>query len=91
MRRGTEYLESLRDRRTVWVLGEGPVADVTTHPTTRDMVQEYVAWYERHGDPAWHDILLTTPADEAEPVPLAFLVPTCAADLCRMEIGRAHV
>ncbi len=43
-------------------MGEGLVDDVTTHPATRAMVDEYVAWYDRHFDPAWADIMLT-PAD----------------------------
>ena len=32
-------------------MGEGWVEDVTTHPATRAMVEEYVAWYDRHLDP----------------------------------------
>ena len=35
MRTGADYRESLRDGRKVWVLGEGRVEDVTTHPATR--------------------------------------------------------
>jgi aromatic ring hydroxylase len=35
--------EALRDGRKVWVIGEGAVEDVTTHPATRAMVDEYVA------------------------------------------------
>ena len=58
LRTGAEYRESLRDGRNVWVLGEGAVDDVTTHPATRAMVDEYVAWYDRHFDPAWQDTLL---------------------------------
>ena len=52
MRTGADYRESLRDGRRVWVLGEGVVEDVTTHPATRAMVEEYVAWYDRHFDPS---------------------------------------
>ncbi|MBV9967876.1 MAG: 4-hydroxyphenylacetate 3-monooxygenase, oxygenase component, partial [Alphaproteobacteria bacterium] len=52
MRTGAEYREVLRnDGRRVWVLGEGEVEDVTTHPATAAMVEEYVAWYDRHFDP----------------------------------------
>ena len=32
MRTGAEYREALRDGRRVWVMGEGLVEDVTTHP-----------------------------------------------------------
>ncbi|MDE2940278.1 MAG: hypothetical protein OXR67_15390 [Chloroflexota bacterium] len=59
MRTGADYKESLRNGRNVWVLGEGAVPDVMTHPTTSAMVNEYVAWYDRHHDPQWQDILLT--------------------------------
>lgn len=32
MRTGAEYRAALRDGRKVWVVGEGLVEDVTTHP-----------------------------------------------------------
>jgi 4-hydroxyphenylacetate 3-monooxygenase len=48
------------------------------------MVDYYAGWYDRHCDPAWHDILLTTPAANEERLPLAFLVPQSADDLRRM-------
>jgi aromatic ring hydroxylase len=50
MRTGTEYRASLRDGRNVWVLGDGPIDDVTTHLATVAMVDEYAAWYDRHFD-----------------------------------------
>ena len=58
MRTGGEYREALRDGRRVWVMGEGWVEDVTTHPATRAMVEEYALWYDRHLDPAWQELLL---------------------------------
>ena len=61
MRSGAEYKENLRDGRDVWVMGEGAVSDVTTDPSTSAMVDEYVAWYDRHFDAGWQDILLTPP------------------------------
>jgi aromatic ring hydroxylase len=48
MRTGAEYREALRDGRRIWVIGEGPIEDVTSHPATRAVVDEYVAWYDRH-------------------------------------------
>ena len=53
MRTGADYREALRDGRRVWVMGEGWAEDVTTHPATRAMVDEYALWYDRHLDPAW--------------------------------------
>ena len=84
MRTGAEYRQSLRDGRNVWVMGEGPVDDVTTHPATSAMVEEYVAWYDRHFDPGWQDILLTGPDADGARRPLAFEVPKTSADLQRL-------
>ena len=51
MRTGAEYRAALRDGRKVFVMGEGPVDDVTTHPATKAMVEHYADWYDRHFDP----------------------------------------
>src|SRR5438552_10383022 len=83
MRTGAEYREALRDGRKVWVMGAGAVEDVTTHPATRAMVEEYVAWYDRHLDPEWQDVLLT-PAEGGERTPWAFHVPRRVEDLIGM-------
>jgi 4-hydroxyphenylacetate 3-monooxygenase len=83
MRRGAEYREALRDGRRVWVMGGGAVDDVTTHPATRAMVEEYVAWYDRHLDPQWQDILLP-PAEGGERVPWGFTLPRSKEDLIGM-------
>lgn len=80
MRTGADYRQSLRDGRRVYIMGEGWAGDVTTHPATRPMVEEYVTWYDRHFDPAWQDVVLTP--DTRQPV--GFLVPRCADDLVRM-------
>ena len=76
MRTGADYRETLRsDGRKVWVLGEGRVDDVTTHPATSAMVDEYVAWYDRHLDPAWQDILIAPPSGEREAAAWAYVLP----------------
>ena len=84
MRTGAEYKESLRDGRDVWVLGEGAVPDVTTHPSTSAMVDEYVAWHDRHFDPDWQDTLLTPPDGNGQRHPLALTPPKTSADLRRL-------
>ena len=84
MRTGADYRESLRDGRRVFVLGEGAVEDVTTHPATRAMVEEYVAWYDRHFDPAWQDRLLAPPDKDGNRSPVGYMVPRNAQDLARM-------
>jgi len=81
MRTGAEYRAALRDGRRVWVLGEGPIEDVTTHPATRAMVEEYVAWYDRHFDPEWSDVLFSPPDTRGERRPWAYAVPKSADDL----------
>ena len=84
MRTGAEYREALQDGRRVWVLGEGLVEDVTSHPATRAVVDEYAAWYDRHFDPAWQDVVLTPPDANGDRAPWGYIVPRKAADLNRM-------
>jgi aromatic ring hydroxylase len=79
LRTGAEYRKALRDGRKVWVIGEGAVEDVTTHPATRAMVDEYVAWYDRHFDPAWRDVLL-----KDAHLPWDYVLPKSADDLVGM-------
>ena len=88
MRTGGEYREALRDGRRVFVMGEGLIEDVTVHPATRPLVDEYVAWYDRHLDPAWQDVVLAPPDAHGVRAPWAFAVPTSAADLRAM--GRCY-
>jgi aromatic ring hydroxylase len=80
MRTGAEYRKALRDGRRVWVMGEGRIDDVTTHRATRDMVGEYVAWYDRHFDPAWRDIVLAPDGS----APVSYTLPRSSDDLVRM-------
>jgi 4-hydroxyphenylacetate 3-monooxygenase len=84
MRTGADYRKSLNDGRRVYILGEGWVKDVAEHPATRAMVDEYVAWYDRHFDPAWQDAVLTPPDATGKRTPIAYLVPRTAQDLARM-------
>ena len=84
MRTGAEYREALRDGRRVWVMGEGWAGDVTAHPATRAMVEEYAAWYDRHLDPAWQEVLLAPTDAHGKRVPWAYVVPRGVADLIGM-------
>jgi aromatic ring hydroxylase len=84
MRTGAEYREAVRDGRRVWVMGEGFVDDVTTHPATRAMVDEYAAWYDLHFDPAWRDTALAPPDAAGARIPWAYTVPRTADDLSGM-------
>jgi|tagenome__1003787_1003787.scaffolds.fasta_scaffold20982381_3 aromatic ring hydroxylase len=88
MRTGAEYREVLRtDGRKVWVMGEGRVDDVTMHPATRGMVEEYVAWYDRHLDPEWQDILFAPATPKRERAAWAYVLPKTSDDL--IGIGRS--
>jgi aromatic ring hydroxylase len=85
MRSGADYRDTLRrDGRRVWVLGEGLVGDVTTHPATRAMVDEYVVWYDLHCDPAWRDILFALGGEKQERTAWAYLLPKTSDDLIGM-------
>ncbi len=84
MRTGADYREALRDGRRVFILGERRIEDVTTHPATAPMVAEYVAWYDRHFDPAWQDVVLNPPDAAGARLPVAYTVPRSADDLVRM-------
>ena len=84
MRTGKHYRESLRDGRKVWVLGMGEVEDVTTHPATAGMVEEYAAWYDRHLDPDWQETLLAPPDSSNAGVPVAYIPPGSVDDLRRL-------
>src|SRR5438034_6273567 len=88
MRTGNEYREALRDGRKVWVMGEGLIEDVTVHPATRAMVDEYALWHDRHFDPEWQDIVLTPPDAQGKRMPWAFVAPKSASDLRGM--GRSY-
>jgi aromatic ring hydroxylase len=84
MRTGADYRQSLRDGRKVWVMGEGAIADVVTHPATSAMVEEYALWYDRHLDPAWQDLLLAPPDATGDRRPWAYVAPRTAAELIAM-------
>jgi 4-hydroxyphenylacetate 3-monooxygenase len=78
----------LRDGRRIWVVGEGLIEDVTLHPATRAMVDEYAAWYDRHHEAAWRDVLLAPPDAGGARAPWAFALPRTPADLRTM--GRSY-
>jgi 4-hydroxyphenylacetate 3-monooxygenase len=52
----SEYLESLRDRREVWIYGER-IKDVTVHPAFRNAARMIARLYDALHDSATHDVL----------------------------------
>ena len=81
---GAEYKRSLRDGRKVWILGEGDVPDLTAHPATKGLVDEYGLWYDRHSDPNWADDLLADPDEDGVRRPLGLRIPRSPEDLARL-------
>jgi 4-hydroxyphenylacetate 3-monooxygenase len=65
-------------------MGEGWTDDVTVHPATRAMVDEYAAWYDRHRDPAWQDVVLTPPDAQGARSPWSYVAPHSAGELRAM-------
>ena len=82
MRTGADYKAALHDGRKVVIMGGGTIDDVTTHPATAAMVEQYVDWYDRHFDPAWRDVLISPSG-----VPWAFVPPRTTEDV--IGIGRS--
>jgi aromatic ring hydroxylase len=70
MRTGADYRTALRDGRKVVIMSGGEIEDVVTHPATAAMVEECVAWYDRHRDPEWAKTLVNP-----EGIPWAFVMP----------------
>ncbi len=80
MRTGAAYRQALRDGRRVWVMGEGLIEDLATHPATSGMTAQYCAWYDRHADPDWRDTLFAPAAATDRRTPYAALAPRGVED-----------
>ena len=87
MRTGADYRAALRDGRKVVIMGGGEIDDVTTHPATAAMVEQYVGWYDRHFDPAWADTLLAPPDAAGNRVPWSFVLARTGEEA--VAVGRA--
>jgi 4-hydroxyphenylacetate 3-monooxygenase len=82
VRRGEEYLESLRDGRRLWLMGER-VDDVTAHPALAGCARSVAAVYDLQHDVA-HQELLTIPSPRTgEPVSRAYQLSSSVDDLAR--------
>jgi aromatic ring hydroxylase len=82
MRTGADYRAALRDGRKVVIMGGGVIEDVVTHPATAAMVEQCVAWYDRHRDPEWTKTLVSP-----DGTPWAFVMPRTPEEV--RAIGRA--
>jgi aromatic ring hydroxylase len=82
IRRGHEYLESLRDGRRVWLRGQR-VEDVTSHPALAGCARSVAGVYDLQHDPAHRDLLTMPSPTTGQPVSLAYLLPRTVEDLAR--------
>ena len=82
IRRGEEFLESLRDGRRVWLQGK-LVEDVTAHPSLKGCARSVAAVYDLQHVPAHRDLLTMPSPVTAQPVSLAYLLPHSVEDLTR--------
>jgi len=76
-----QYLESLRDGRVIYCLGER-VKDVTTHPLLRNVIQSASMDYFFPNDPKYHDLFVAK-NEEVEEVHALFISPKRSEDLLR--------
>src|SRR5687768_17089383 len=78
---GTEFLESLRGRREVWIYGER-VKDVTAHPAFRNPARMLARLYDALHDPATREVLTcATDTGSRSYTHRFFRAPTSTEDL----------
>src|SRR5262245_46506697 len=82
IRRGEEYLESLRDGRRLWLMGQR-VEDVTSHPALAGCARSVAAVYDLQHDVAHHELLTMPSPSTGKPVSRAYLLPRSIDDLAR--------
>ncbi len=76
-----QYLESLKDDRVLYCLGER-VRDVTTHPLLRNVIRSASMDYFFPNDPKYHDLFVAK-NEEGEAVNALFISPKSAEDLLK--------
>ena len=82
LRTGTQYVESLRDDREVWLSGE-QIHDIYTHPAFRGCVRSIAELYDIQCDPKYRGILTLDSGSCQQTASLAYLVPRELRDLQR--------
>jgi len=82
IRRGDQFLQSLRDGRQVWVRGE-KVDDVTTHPALAGCARSLAEIYDLQHDPAYQDLLTMKSPTTGQIVSLSYILPRSSEDLLR--------
>src|ERR1700754_1069940 len=82
IRTGRQYLDSLRDGRSMWIDGEC-VKDVTTDRRFAAAAHTMAELYEMQHDPALRDVLTYDSPTSGERVGLSFIQPKTIDDLVR--------
>ena len=90
VRRGDEYLDSLRDGRRVWLAGER-VDDVTTHPALAGCARSIAGIYDLQHSPEHEELLTMRSPKTGERVSLAYLLPQSIDDLRRQRLMYEHL
>ena len=88
-RSGREYIEGLRDGRSVFINGER-VDDVTRHPAFRDAVGSVARLYDSAADPGNREVMTVPAGDGGEPINVAYMIPRSEDDLVRRRRGLRH-
>ena len=73
-RTGQQYIEGLRDGRSIYVNGE-LVRDVTSYPPFRGVIRTLADLYDRQHDPAYKDLLTYPSSTSGAPVSTSFIMP----------------
>jgi 4-hydroxyphenylacetate 3-monooxygenase len=87
VRTGAQYIESLKDGRTVFVNGER-AEDVTEHPAFRESVRSIANLYDLAAAPEHRDVMTFPSPATGQPVNMSFLMPRTREDLVARR--RAH-
>src|ERR1700675_1867806 len=79
-RTGAQYIESLRDGREVYILGER-AADVTVHPAFRNSIASAAHLYDVQNQPENIERMIFVPPDSAARVSRCWQLPANYAEL----------
>ncbi|MBW3634630.1 MAG: 4-hydroxyphenylacetate 3-hydroxylase, partial [Chloroflexi bacterium] len=79
IRTGDEYRDSIRDGRDVWVNGER-VADVTTHPMFKPLVDIRARIYDMAHEPETRAVMTTLDRESGERFPVGLQLPRTRED-----------
>lgn len=88
LRSGSDYLEGLRDGRTIH-LGSERITDVTTHPAFRNTARAFADLFDRKRDPQHLDVM--SYEEDGERFPIWFLKPKSRDDLRLRTAGHRQV